>query len=218
MNNYIKKSLTFLFILFIPYINYTSDAIGMEDLNCEHCGGTRSVCLTLKENGKGASGKWLDNVTPKRGWTCTGAEDLGVGETERCQMCEREDVRYIHHMKHGNNNPLNLNVGCICSAYMDGTLDTQQSFLQAKQRAERRTSDLVNRAQNRLNFPNLKGWKISQKNNPYIKKDNKIITIIKSKYNKYCATIDNNSTNQWKDSIDEAKLVAFDYLYPAIIN
>lgn len=74
-------------------------------------------------------------------------------------MCEREQVRYVHHMQHGNNSPLQLDVGCICAGHMEGRFTDQANIEQAVQRAQRRAADLQNRATRRGNFINLKGWK-----------------------------------------------------------
>lgn len=165
-----------------------------------------------------ASGKWLDDTTPKRGWTCVQAEDLG---TDNLETCEKEQVRYIHHMIHGNPLPLNLKTGCICSGYMEGRFDDQNRIAEAVAAAKRRTANLVNRDARCQKFPMLEGWKVSKNGNPYIKKDKHLVTITKGQCNQqapvnYSAIIDGNKLNKWLPTLDAAKLAAFDYLHPAI--
>lgn len=211
MNKILPNFTLFLFLVFAP----SSTLIASQ---CPRCSDLRDDCLIMKTHGGGASGKWLDNVTPKRGWACTGAEDLGTGVTEECEMCEREQVRYIHLMTHGNQEPLELRVGCICSGHMEGSLDTEQSVAQAVATAQRRTANLNNRDKRRQNFPNLGGWKESKNGNPWIKKDGHWVTITSGKYGKYSAIVDKHPLNQWVDTIELAKFAAFDYLFPARVQ
>jgi hypothetical protein len=125
--------------------------------NCNYCDG--HDCLEAREDipkGKGASGKWIDDQTPKRDWTCIEVFDREGEGTEKCQMCEREDVRYAHVMKHGD---LQLEVGCVCAAYMDGTLDEEAS--------KDRESALRARPGKLVNFMNEDNWKLSKKGDLY---------------------------------------------------
>lgn len=43
-------------------------------------------------------GKWSQQGVPKKGWTCIGFEDLGEPSTQ-CEMCENQDIRYVHRIR-----------------------------------------------------------------------------------------------------------------------
>src|SRR5690606_20719643 len=135
----------FLVSFIITNFSYTL----LNAMHCPHCSDLRDDCLQMRTYGGGSSGKWLDNNTPKRGWSCTGAEDLGKGITVECEMCEREKVRYIHHMSHGDKTPLKLRVGCICAGHMEGREDDEQAIKRANSAAKQRDKDLRNRTARR---------------------------------------------------------------------
>lgn len=84
-------------------------------------------------HGKASSGRWIDVTTPKRGWTCVDILDNGTGELVRCDMCQREDIRWKHVMRHGGFAE-DLEVGCICAGYMEGVLNPQDKDAPGKQR------------------------------------------------------------------------------------
>ncbi len=226
------------YTILIGFLSFLSISIGAAD--CPHCDGhdclaTRQAVL---ERGGGASGKWIDAVTPKRNWKCTEVEDLGAPD-QQCEMCEREYVRFVHRMKHGNFGT--LDVGCICAGYMDGSIDTMRAIERNIEIAQGRQGALENRLQRRRNFPTLKGWKKSKKGNPYIKKDGQIITIFPKKNRDeeltggYGVTISQaeesgvggsrgNSVflpeerGEEYPTVNDAKLGAFDFLFPRIIR
>lgn len=132
---------------------------------CSYCDG--HDCLEARTDipkGKGSSGKWRDAETPKRDWMCTEVYDREI--TDTCQMCEREPVRFAHVMEHGT---LTLDVGCICAAYMDGTLDEEASA--------QREAALRARPKKLENFMNETKWKESGG------KGNLLYTIKKSDHN-----------------------------------
>jgi hypothetical protein len=79
----------------------------------------------VSPSGAGASGKWKDATTPKRGWAFCSITDRGVDNLIQCEMCEREMIRYVHTM--GHYGIQRLDVGCICAAYMEGVLDTPKA-------------------------------------------------------------------------------------------
>ena len=63
-------------------------------------------------------GKWSREGVPRRGWTCTGIEDLGSNGMITCEMCECAEIRYAHHLTH-DDYPETLAVGCICAQHME---------------------------------------------------------------------------------------------------
>lgn len=211
MKNFIRYiTLGILLTFFSP--NFL---IAMEN-HCPHCDHLRDECFsvkaTVKQRGGGATGKWKDDITPKRGWKCIGAEDLGAGNSLQCEMCEREEPRYIHSMVHGNSAP--LRVGCHCAAYMEGNLDNANDLKDCLTAANNRENRLVRRA----NFPDLKRpkWKTSQKGNPYIEYQGKHIVISPNpiKVGTYCFSINKQCNFKAYNSIDAAKLAAFDRVDP----
>ncbi len=148
----VRKLLLFAFLL------WASEGI----VACDYCGG--HDCLEARTDipkGKGASGKWVDDVTPKRGWKCTDIEDH-EDASNLCEMCEREHVRYAHIMEHG---ALKLEVGCICAAYMEGLLD-EDGDIDIKT-AKAREAIFKARTSRFVEYMNEANWKTSTKGNPY---------------------------------------------------
>ena len=173
---------------------------------CVYCGPLRVDCLEVPPAGGGSTGRWADTTTPKRNWHCTGAEDLGAPEHE-CEMCERETVRYVHHMEHGvPPNVLRLAVGCICAGHMDGSIAD----------AKARVATLLNRDARRRAFPTLAGWKLSQSGNRYIKKDGRRYVVV-HRNGRFTVSIDGNFLPGFRGSEEDAMLMAFDHVYPARI-
>jgi hypothetical protein len=177
----------------------------------EHCCNDDRVGF---KSGKAASGKWIQIGVPKRNWVCLDVEDRGIQDL-KCQMCEREVVRYVHTMSHSHYRAF-LKVGCICAGHMEG----DENAVAAKERE----SYLRSRTQRRAKWLDL-GWKFSAKGNSYLKtrsnsNDNKnhLIVITKSRFGSFSASIDNQFLNAWYQTEDEAKLAAFDYLNPAKIT
>lgn len=59
----------------------------------------------------GHFGKWSMPGVPHKGWTCIDIEDLGAPDAV-CEMCERQDIRYVHAMEHPDYPEL-----CIVAAF-----------------------------------------------------------------------------------------------------
>ena len=85
------------------------------------------------------AGKWSIPGVPHKGWTCTSVEDLGAPD-EVCEMCETQDIRYVHHMEHPNY-PETLVVGCVCAEHMEndyeGPRRREKALRNAAQRKRR---------------------------------------------------------------------------------
>jgi hypothetical protein len=103
------------------------------------------------------SGLWDQPGVPHKGWTAVDVEDLGPDEDDRaiCQMCRKEQIRYVHHMTHQGYG--DLAVGCICAGKMTG------DYVGAKER-ERVVRNLGKRRENWLK----RKWRISGKGNQYL--------------------------------------------------
>lgn len=158
-------------------------------------------------SGKGASGKWVDKVTPKGGWATTRLEDL-ESPSLTCQMCERETIRYAHIMMHPRYTE-ELSVGCICAGYMTGDVAG----------AKKHESTLQNQLKRRQTFLNA-DFETSARGNSYINvratktepKHN--VVFVRSKYGQYTYVIDEERSNVWKPSLEEARKAAADALFP----
>lgn len=160
---------------------------------------------------KTSSGKWKDEDVPKDEWKCYEIEDIGSA-SQRCQMCEREMIRYVHKMAHSEYQ--DLEVGCICAGHMEGDTDVSKS----------REGYFRARSSRRQSWLGLE-WKLSKKGNQYITtrrnkfdQNNHRIVICKSRYNKFCPRIDNESMDQWFKTPEEAQYAAFDSLWPASLS
>ena len=104
---------------------------------------------------------------PSSNWECVFVDDLGA-PAQLCQMCETQEIRYVHHMQHAGF-PTILEVGCICAGHMEG------DYLRAKTREDR----LKKAASRRKRWPFLKAWTTSQNGNPMIRKYGYRVTIFK---------------------------------------
>jgi hypothetical protein len=150
-------------------------------------------------------GKWSSLEVPRQGWICISTEDLGEPQLI-CEMCEKEEIRYVHHMEHPKN-PEVLKVGCICAGYME------ESTIAAKQREVY----LKNRAANRKRWTS-RIWKCGLRGN-YIVSGKYRITIY-HKHSGWWVEIQTLTAakvhypTQHFETMDEAKLYAFDYIYP----
>ena len=154
---------------------------------------------------KKSYGKWSKANVPHKGWLCIDIEDLEeVSGT--CEMCESQSIRYVHHMKHPEYKGI-LGVGCICAEHMEGIYS----------RARTRDAFMKKRATRRCRWINNRYWKISKNGNDYIKTDGYII-VMKKQSNFWSALIksEDGTFEKWSqrryESIDKAKLAAFDYL------
>lgn len=97
-------------------------------------------------------GKWAQSDVPHRGWTCVGIEDLGA-PAAICEMCERQEIRYVHFMEHPDHAPLAC--GCICAGHME------ENLIRAKAR-ETKVKAVTHR---RSRWLDLKGWYRSRHGN-----------------------------------------------------
>lgn len=147
-------------------------------------------------------GKWSHHGVPKKGWTCIGFEDLGEPASQ-CEMCENQDIRYVHQMQHPDY-PHILECGCVCASKMEENYTA----------ALKRESDSKNLALRRRRWLTRK-WKVSQSGNHYLKTDGFHIVVF-PKGSKWSGMITRSSTGagtqarRLYDTQDKAKLGAFD--------
>ncbi len=157
-------------------------------------------------------GKWSVAGVPKKGWSCTDDEDLGPDEREVCQMCEKEEIRYVHIMTHPDYSGA-LRSGCVCAGKMS------EDYVGARQRQ----ADMERRGRRRDRFPTHKNWQQSRKGHPTIRHQGYRITIIRRGAGfKAAIALDTTSPDvdqvyysRARPSVSEAKLAAFDLIAAA---
>ena len=149
------------------------------------------------------SGKWSQVGVPHKGWTCVSVDDLGVPDTV-CEMCETQEIRYVHHMEHPDYRE-SLAVGCICAQHMENDYEAPR----------RRERILRNAAQRRRLWLGRK-WQVSAKGNAYLNTDGMNITVYRRTRILWAARIEERTTGQSVTSKGRytsehaAKLAAFD--------
>jgi len=147
-------------------------------------------------------GKWSQAGVPQKGWSCVGVEDLGL-PSEQCQMCERQEIRYVHLMEHPNY-PEVLGCGCVCAGRMEENYSG----------ARKREADVKNAARRRTGWL-MRKWKLSQSGNRYVKTDGFRIVVFQ-KFGGWSGMITQLSTDKSTharklySTQDQAKLAAFD--------
>jgi hypothetical protein len=151
-------------------------------------------------------GKWAQPGVPHKGWRCVWVDDRGSPD-HLCEMCEWQEVRYVHFMEH-DDYPGGLEVGCDCAGHM------QRSRKQAK----RRERDMKNRAGRRAKWLSSKKWKVSARGNDWIKVG-KHRVVIRPTEDRWTFTIAGEDSAHHESrtfaTSDEAKLAAFDFRWPA---
>lgn len=146
---------------------------------------------------------WNQKGVPQKGWSCDGVTDLGAPDGH-CEMCGREEIRYVHHMSH-DRYPDGLDVGCVCAEKMEDDYVNPH----------RREQDLRNVAGRRKRWLTRK-WKTSQSGNPYLKTDGFHIVVYPQTDGSWGGKITDLGTGaavtnrrRYPD-VDKAKLGAFD--------
>ena len=150
---------------------------------------------------------WNDPNVPKKGWVCADVIDLGVPVGE-CGMCGKEDIRYVHIMRHDRHQ--SIGAGCVCAGNMEGDADASKE----------RENALKNKISRYSTFVKL-DLKISKKGNPYTKYKDTVITFIeKEKDNKdnrdnkdmetVWTFVENGEFSVRYKNLEEAKRAAFE--------
>ena len=140
---------------------------------------------------------WEDPNVPKKGWVCVDVIDLGrpLGE---CGMCGKEDIRYVHIMRHENHQ--SIGAGCVCAGNMEGSANA----------AKERENALKNKI-NRFKTFSVTEFKTSAKGNLYTKYKDTVITFMQTKKEgggwNY---VENGEFSSYFKTLDEAKRAAFE--------
>jgi hypothetical protein len=104
------------------------------------------------------TGKWSQVGVPHKGWICIDMEDLGE-PSATCEMCETQEIRYVHHMQHPNY-PEVLGCGCVCSGHMGDDYEGAQEREKILRNASSRRRKWLSR-----------NWRVSRNGNPFLNVD-----------------------------------------------
>jgi hypothetical protein len=152
-------------------------------------------------------GNWSAPGFPHDGWQCIEIEDVD-DSYETCQMCLTSEIRYVHVMKHEAFAAV-LRVGVICAGNMEGDLA----------RAGERERQVRNRSIRRKNWL-TRTWYSTGMGNQKLKSGANL-TVIHPAGARWRARLVNNDDNETVSlgpfaTADQAKLAAFDLLFPRI--
>jgi hypothetical protein len=140
---------------------------------------------------------WDHPGVPKKGWVCVDVIDLGSPYGE-CGMCGKEDIRYVHIMRHEEHQ--SIGAGCVCAGKMDGSAEA----------AKERENALKNKIKRFKTF-SVTEFKTSAKGNLYTKYKDTVITFMQNKKDGGGWTfVENGEFSAYFKTIDEAKRAAFD--------
>lgn len=152
-------------------------------------------------------GKRAQAGVPHTGWECLFIEDLEESR-QLCAMCESQEVRYVFHMRHPDYSDI-LEVGCECAEMMGSDGDE----------ARRRLREMKKRGRRRAQW--LDGWNVSARGNEWRGTAGYRIIILANGEHwtfKIVRTSDDyelDATTMFSTP-NEAKLAAFDLLWPAV--
>jgi hypothetical protein len=147
--------------------------------------------------------RWDRLGIPHKGWTCVGIDDLGEGNSQSCEMCGNERVRFLHVMEHPEIEE-SFSVGCVCSAKMTGDYAA----------AQERTTVMKNRAERRRRWL-TRTWKLSQSGNPRLNIDGKYLTVYRGRFGGWGFRFGSIRSKKFYPTLDEAKLALFDCWWEA---
>ncbi len=112
------------------------------------------------------TGKWTRPDVPHRGWTCIDVYDDGSPPSRICEMCEKQEIRYVHVLEHPEyDGP--LSVGCICAEAME------EDYTEPREREQR----LKGIAARRRRWEE-RDWDVSAKGNYYTTLPGYVVAVI----------------------------------------
>lgn len=139
---------------------------------------------------------WEDPSVPKKGWVCVDVIDLGRPAGE-CGMCGKEDIRYVHIMRHENHQ--SIGAGCVCAGKMESSPEA----------AKERENSLKNKI-NRFKTFSVTEFKTSAKGNLYTKYKDTRITFMQTKKDGSWNYVENGEFSPCFKTLDDAKRAAFE--------
>ena len=132
---------------------------------------------------------------PQKGWKCLDVVE-GSGS---CEMCGKEDIRFIHIMKHPKVND-EISVGCVCAEKMSNDyVNPRRRESALKSTISRRKKWLTRR------------WRISAKGNEFLNYRGSNVGVYK-RDDCWGYWIDGKFSNNIYNSSDQAKLELFNAL------
>lgn len=146
---------------------------------------------------------------PSTGWIEEYVSDLGNGESQMCECCQKEWVRYVHRVYHKDGLWAPLEVGCVCAGRLTGS---PEKALQSDRAAR-------NIAARRANWCSLKGWRSGRNGSQILKKDGRIFALNSGKFGGWSGSWTGRGDEVWQRvggwirDLDEAKLALFDAVY-----
>ena len=141
---------------------------------------------------------WNQQGVPHRGWKCIDVVDLGSGNSESCEMCGNENVRFLHYMEHPEHAV--IVAGCICAEKMSGDYINPRKL----------EKTLHNRAKRRETF--MRGtWSISAKGNSYIRFKGTLLTVYRTQMGHYGIISCSERCPIFFKSVEDAKIASFDF-------
>jgi len=75
------------------------------------------MAASTNQRERAVGGLWSTPGVPHKNWRFVTMDDLGAPDLI-CEMCERVQIRYVHHMEHPDY-PRTLAVGCVCASNME---------------------------------------------------------------------------------------------------
>lgn len=84
------------------------------------------------------TGLYSEPGFPHKGWEESDCEDLGEGNYETCQACEKQEIRFVHILDHPDY-PESIRVGCVCAENL-----TEDYSLKSKENLARRCRNFIN--------------------------------------------------------------------------
>lgn len=148
-------------------------------------------------------GKWSQPGVPHSGWSCEAVDDLG-SPSAICEMCETQEIRYVHTMSHPNYSEP-LDVGCVCAERMENDCVGPRKREQALRNATGRRRRWLSRQ-----------WRTSAAGNAFLNTDGFNITIFPNADGSWGGRLLDQATDRERyskrrhPSENAAKLAAFD--------
>ena len=144
---------------------------------------------------------WNKEGVPQKGWRNIGMTDLGEAR-HTCQMCDKESIRYVHHMEHPDSK--RLDVGCVCAEKMEEDCKAPKA----------REREFINRAKRRERWTS-RNWRLSKKGNRTLVVNGRRITVFRSRYEDgWLYSYDGVINRALYPTVPAAMLACFDALYP----
>jgi hypothetical protein len=152
---------------------------------------------------------WNQPGIPHKGWQCLDVVDVRDGEMiaiddapyESCEMCGKEQVRFVHVMTHPHYvGP--LRVGGVCAGKMEDAYAASRREKAARSRSARRSRWLSRR------------WRTSTKGNPFLNVDGRNLVVFR-RGRGWSFGVDGKFHRSTFPSEEQAKLALFDHVWPS---